>query len=509
MMRNSTLRLLSKVMCLVLVASFVLEAPLFAAFEGIKVNVGGQQINVTPGQWVSVRQGTHTVNYNVRYVNGQPVAMEMSQYYKMVFGNDGAAAAAATAATSGSPSAQTAAPAKADAAAAPVAAPASAETTSAQGAASTNAQADAALAPTTSGATTVDAAPAAKPTLSSKISGFFKKVFNKKGADAKGSGDSAQSGQSGQASGEAAPNTGLGSKIKAGFGKVKTMAGAGVQNVKSSLKSGFSPKNLLVTAGITVGVDLANQIISGEKPSLKKAVKVVASAEFVGGVAGSVVGAAAGSFFVPFLSAVPVVGGFLSALAPTFGSVAGGAFGSYLAGDLKNGRFSLAQAFKQINWGNVAGQAIGSTLGTMLGSAIFPPFGSIIGGMVGGFLGGKVAGMIGKLFGHKADSTIALPVGSNPIGDTAVTGSVTIGNAAGGAEIPVSGDQAQVAISGDAEAVGSYASEVQIAYAKYQELYRVYNEMVAQGREAEAARVASEMNAAKASYDALRANSAK
>ena len=281
--------------------------------------------------------------------------------------------------------------------------------------------------------------------------------------------------------------------------------------MKDSLKSGFSAKNLLVTAGITVGVDLATQIINGEKPSLAKAVKVVASAEFAGGVVGSVTGAAAGSFFVPFLSAVPVVGGFLSALAPTFGSVVGGSVGSYLAGDLKNGKFSLKQAFKQIDWIGVAGQSIGSTVGAMLGSAIFPPFGTIIGGMVGGYLGNWAAKKIAGLFGHKIDTgtTIATPVGTNPIGETAVGGSVTIGNVAGGAEIPVSGDQgtAQVTISGDAESIGTYASEVQLAYAKYQELYRLYNEMLAQGRQDDAMKVAQEMSKAKGEYETLKAKS--
>ncbi|OQA07544.1 MAG: hypothetical protein BWY66_01347 [bacterium ADurb.Bin374] len=89
---------------------------------------------------------------------------------------------------------------------------------------------------------------------------------------------------------------------------------------------------------------------------------------------------------------------------------------------------------------------------------------------------------------------------------------MTIGDSVvGGAEIPVSGDQstAQVTISGDAESVGTYASEVQLAYAKYQELYRLYNEMLAQGRQEDAAKVASEMNKAKGEYEALKANANK
>ena len=104
-----------------------------------------------------------------------------------------------------------------------------------------------------------------------------------------------------------------------------------------------------------------------------------------------------------------------------------------------------------------------------------------------------------------------MPVGTNPISQAGdYSGSVTIGGVAGGAEIPVSGDQAaapSVSIAGDATTSGTYASEVQLAYAKYQELYRLYNEMLAQGRQEDAMKVAEEMNKAKAEYDKLKASS--
>jgi len=292
------------------------------------------------------------------------------------------------------------------------------------------------------------------------------------------------------------------------------MAGQGVQNVKDSLKSGFSPKNLLMTAGITVGVDLATQIMRGEKPSVKKALKTVVSAEFAGGVVGSVTGAAAGSFFVPFLTAIPVVGGVLSALAPTFGSIIGGSMGAYLAGDLKNGRFSIKEAFKHVDWVGVGGQTVGSVVGTMLGSMIFPPFGTILGGIVGGYIGNWAAHKIAGLFGRDNGAlggSIAMPVGTNPFaGEAGQSGPVSIG-AVSGSEIPVSGDQGSspaISIAGDsAEPIGTYASEVQLAYAKYQELYRLYSELLAQGRQDDAMKVASEMNKAKGDYDTLKAKS--
>jgi len=294
------------------------------------------------------------------------------------------------------------------------------------------------------------------------------------------------------------------------------MAGQGVQNVKDGLKSGFSPKNLLMTAGITVGVDLATQIMSGEKPSIKKALKTVVSAEFAGGVVGSVTGAAAGSFFVPFLSAIPVVGGILSALAPTFGSVVGGSMGAYLAGDLKNGRFSIRQALSHVDWVGVGGQTVGSVVGTMLGSMIFPPFGTILGGIVGGYIGNWAAHKIAGLFGRGGTNfgSVAMPVGTNPLAGDAGQCSVGIG-AVAGSEIPVAGDQSvtaapAVSIAGDvAEPIGSYASEVQLAYAKYTELYRLYNDLLAQGRQTDAATVASEMNKAKGEYNTLKAKAGK
>ncbi|MDD3149016.1 MAG: hypothetical protein PHD82_17115, partial [Candidatus Riflebacteria bacterium] len=99
-MRNSTIKLISKLLCIVLIAGFVCEAPLMAEYSAIKVNVGGQSVNVTPGQWVSVQNGPNTVHYNVRYVNGQPVALEMAQYMNLVFGGK-TGSTAATAATTG------------------------------------------------------------------------------------------------------------------------------------------------------------------------------------------------------------------------------------------------------------------------------------------------------------------------------------------------------------------------------------------------------------------------
>ncbi|NCB47823.1 hypothetical protein EOM81_12530, partial [bacterium] len=94
-MRKRTLRALSGLICLFFLAS-LFQAPLMADVSTIAVNVGGQTLNVTPGQWVSVKSATGTTHYNVRFVDGKPVALEMSQFTRLVFG-DGAAAGTTTA----------------------------------------------------------------------------------------------------------------------------------------------------------------------------------------------------------------------------------------------------------------------------------------------------------------------------------------------------------------------------------------------------------------------------
>lgn len=285
------------------------------------------------------------------------------------------------------------------------------------------------------------------------------------------------------------------------------MTNQGFQNVKDSLQSGFSAQNLLMTAGITVGVDLATQVMRGDNPSLGAALRTVASAEFVGSVGGSVMGAAAGSFFVPFLSAVPVVGGVLGALAPAFGSVAGSSMGAYLAGDLRNGRFSIREAFRRIDWVGVTGQAIGSTAGAALGSAL-GPIGTIAGGMIGGYLGNWAAQRIAGMFGR--DQVANLPEMKMPTGSSSpvsgFTGPVTIGGSDPviSDKAPAAPSQGSVAAAPVAPAGPGATEQVQMAYSKYQELYQLYNEMLRQGRNEDALEVAAAMNEAKAAYDSLR-----
>ena len=305
--------------------------------------------------------------------------------------------------------------------------------------------------------------------------------------------------------------TSIGDKFKSGYQTGKNLTNQGFQNVKDSLKSGFSAKNLLVTAGITVGVDLATQIMRGEDPSLQKAIKTVCCAEFVGGVAGSVLGSAAGSFFVPFLSCVPVVGGALSALAPAFGSVVGSSVGAYMAGDIKNGRFSIKEAFRRVDWVGVTGQAIGSTVGAALGSCL-GPVGTVLGGMVGGYFGNwaahKIAGFFGK--GEANLPTIQMPSSTGfsglkiggktdgiTLGGDEVT-SVTISDAV----VPVAEEEEEK----DKAVVAANEDDITAAYIEYTDYYNEYSKLIQAGKTNEALEVSQKMNAAKARYDALRSS---
>jgi hypothetical protein len=549
-MRKRTLRALSGLICLFFLAS-LFQAPLMADVSTIAVNVGGQTLNVTPGQWVSVKSATGTTHYNVRFVDGKPVALEMSQFTRLVFGD---AAGAGTTTGQAGQSAQSGQSSQAgqvsQSGQSSQAGQVSQSGQSSQAGSNVGTVADGSASAnqsqtaTTPKKTNWDPAKHPRDPQTGRFISIEEAIerglyeggnTNSQTAQQSGSGDASQATQGGSDASQAAQGDGsqvaqsgnegaaqgagdkgssakpgVGDKFKSGYETGKAMTNQGFQNVKDSLKSGFSAKNILVTAGITVGVDLATQIMRGENPSIKSALKTVCSAEFVGGVTGSVLGAATGSFFTPFLSAIPVVGGVLGALAPTFGSIIGSSMGAYLAGDLKNGRFSIKEAFKRIDWVGVTGQAIGSTAGAALGSFL-GPVGTVIGGMVGGYLGNWAAQKIAGLFSkNKAADlpVVSMPVGAGT-GDPVTVSSVTVGADTGTSDIPASSgsttSQADITIPSDNTTSVSVSSDISAndAYAKYSALYNKYAQLVGEGKMQEAVVVAQEMNAAKAMYDQL------
>ena len=182
--------------------------------------------------------------------------------------------------------------------------------------------------------------------------------------------------------------------------------GEGFQNAASSIKQSFSAKNLAMTAGTSIAINLASQIMKGEKVSVKDAVKSVASMQFVGNVVGSSLGAAAGQVFTPLIQAfvpIPIVGTIAGALLPTITALVGGSLGGNLGAGM-----GFKAAIKALDPVAIAGQAAGSTLGAMLGSMIpIPIVGTMIGSIVGGIVGEKIFSGIAKLFGYRKGSTQA------------------------------------------------------------------------------------------------------
>ncbi len=186
--------------------------------------------------------------------------------------------------------------------------------------------------------------------------------------------------------------------------KSQKALGVGLKNAASSIKQSFSAKNLAMTAGTSIAINLASQLMNGEKPSFKSAVKSVASLQFVGNVVGSSLGAAAGQVFTPLIQTfvpIPIVGTIAGALLPTLTSLVGGSLGSNLGAGM-----SFKNALKALDPVAIAGQAAGSTLGAMLGTMIpVPVIGTMIGSILGGIIGEKIFTGIAKLFGYKKKVT--------------------------------------------------------------------------------------------------------
>ncbi|GAB4280656.1 MAG: hypothetical protein Kow0029_25330 [Candidatus Rifleibacteriota bacterium] len=182
--------------------------------------------------------------------------------------------------------------------------------------------------------------------------------------------------------------------------KSKSALGQGLKNAANSIKQSFSVKNLAMTAGTSIAINLASQIMNGEKPSIKNAVKSVASLQFVGNVVGSTLGAAAGQVFTPLIQTfvpIPIVGTIAGALIPTMTALVGGSLGGNLGAGM-----SFKDALKSLDPVAIAGQSVGSTVGAMLGTMIpIPVVGTIVGSILGGIVGEKIFSGIAKLFGYK------------------------------------------------------------------------------------------------------------
>ena len=263
-------------------------------------------------------------------------------------------------------------------------------------------------------------------------------------------------------------------------GKLSKGVTEGVQNAKSSLKNSFSFSNLAITTTVAVGTNLAIDMIHGNKPSFSKAVKSVATLEFAGNVVGSALGAAGGQFASTLVKTfIPgPVGALVGSVIPVMFASASGQMGANLVSGLKNGEFSVAKAFKQIDKADLVGSSIGSTIGMALGAPI-PVIGPIIGGIVGGFLGSKVAKWITS-FAKGGKVTLARNASSSTSSFSNDGSPVSIGAIAGsGSDNGISAVGSNVAAGASSITVsGDLSSQLAAVEKKYYDTYLEYNRMV-------------------------------
>ncbi|OQB48619.1 MAG: hypothetical protein BWY02_01747 [bacterium ADurb.Bin157] len=265
-------------------------------------------------------------------------------------------------------------------------------------------------------------------------------------------------------------------------GKLSKGVSDGVDAAKTSLKSSFSFSSLLTTTTVAVGTNLAIDVINGNKPSLKKAVKSVASLEFAGSVVGSALGAAGGQFAGTLVKTfVPgIVGNLIGSVIPVMFSSASGQLSANLITGIKNGEFSVAKAFSQIDKVDLIGSSIGSTIGMTLGSVV-PVVGPIIGGIVGGFLGSKIA----KWITGGSSSQVSSGKGINAIGNTMVVpaGGISIGGSAnvGGGDtgIVAAGGAAGISqnLNVSQQTTGNFEA-LETARSNYYNAYLEYNRLI-------------------------------
>lgn len=279
----------------------------------------------------------------------------------------------------------------------------------------------------------------------------------------------------------------------------------GVQSAKSSLKSSFSLPNLALTATVAVGTNMAIDMIHGNRPSFGDAVRSVATLEFAGSVAGAALGAAGGQLTSTLVQTfVPgPVGALVGAVIPVMFASSGSQMAGNLISGMRNGSFSVSQAWSQIDKVDLVGSSIGSTIGMMLGAPI-PVVGPIIGGIVGGFLGSRVAQMVRgfvtgnrqTFLGRDRGTPVAMP--QQP---RAVSGPVSVGAIAqGGREIAVSGSRT---VDGDVDASAS-SERLREVERKYYDAYLRYNRLVEAGERQEAREVFEQLQNYSDEYSNLR-----
>lgn len=286
----------------------------------------------------------------------------------------------------------------------------------------------------------------------------------------------------------------------------------GKDAAKSSLKSSFSFSNLMITTTVAVGTNLAIDVMNGNKPSLKKAAKSVASLEFAGSVVGSALGAAGGQFAGTVVKTLMpgIVGNLVGSVIPVMFASASGQMSANLITSIKNGRFSVSDAFAQIDKVDLIGSSIGSTIGMTLG-AVVPVFGPIVGGIVGGFLGSRIAkwltggssskGMVSTGGGITAVGGTLI----NPIGNTVSLGNLA-GNSSMGEGVVAAGAPAGLSPAAQASMsiTSEQAAQLEEAEQRYYKAYLEYNRLIQADETDKAKAMFEELKQYSDEYNALK-----
>ncbi len=163
------------------------------------------------------------------------------------------------------------------------------------------------------------------------------------------------------------------------------------------LKQPFRPTSIAMAVGINAGMNILQQVKSGQAVDLGSAMSFVTDQKFWGGMVGSGVAYGVASYVASAL--LPPGVGVIAALLPTFA----GMFASTIGWELgaSEGK-SFNDVLKNIDWASTIGQAAGSSLGIILGGqlalvmfaglgTIAGPLGAIAGALILGPLGAKIA----------------------------------------------------------------------------------------------------------------------
>ncbi|MBI2943182.1 MAG: hypothetical protein HYY25_03170 [Candidatus Wallbacteria bacterium] len=165
----------------------------------------------------------------------------------------------------------------------------------------------------------------------------------------------------------------------------------------------MDPLNIALAVGSVAGMNVIGQLSSTGQVDVGKAVGFIATPQFWGGLVGSGVGYSLAA--IALTTFLPPGGGIVASVLPTFGAMTA----SILGGHVGSAGFDMKKALANVNFGEVIGQAAGSTIGLFAGGVIGQflggtlgsmagPVGTVLGSMMMGWIGGTIGKGITQLF---------------------------------------------------------------------------------------------------------------